>query len=341
MRNSLLIKSILFKSGLHPHSSYFSKGQHVAILRYHSIHKGNDNDYVSPNITLAPDVFERQIQYFAKNYTIISMDEVADCFRTSRPFPKGAMAITFDDGYRDNYTAYRILKKYGVSGTFYVAAGCIGEGEALWLFEVIYLIRNTTNSKLTLNMSGQTMALPIASTTEKDIAIRKVNEIIKSNNRTVREAVREQLRVQFSDVIGLAKRATQIMLTWEQLCEMSANGMIIGGHTMTHLNLPNAEPDDARRDIVDCKKLLEEKIQKPVLHFSYPNGGNYSYYNQTILDMVKDAGYLTSTTSNNGLANLYSNRFELSRIRVTPNLPGIYYQIEWGPLVDRLRKIVD
>lgn len=338
LKNSILIKNILFKSGIYPHSSYFSKGRHIAILRYHSIQDGELNDYVSPNIALAEEVFERQIQYFSKNYTIISMDEVADCYRRQKQFPKKAMTITFDDGYRDNFTVYRILKKYGANATFYVVTGCLGEGEPFWLFEIIYLIKNTKKKIIKLDVSGQVMTLPIATTNEKAIAIRKVTETIKSNNLKIREKMRERLRSQLSDVSGLEKRSSQIMLTWEQLQEMSANGMIIGGHTMTHLNLPNADPDDALREIRDCKDLLEKKLQKPVLHFSYPNGGNYAYYSQAIINMVKKAGYLTSTTSKNGLADVNSNVFELQRIRVTPNLPEIYYQIEWEPILNKLMK---
>ena len=95
------------------------------------------------------------------------MDEVANCFRSGRSFPKRAVAITFDDGYRDNYSAYGILRKYGVSGTFFVVAGCVGQGEPLWLFEIIYLIRNTKKKGLNLAVSGRSIALRIASTAEK------------------------------------------------------------------------------------------------------------------------------------------------------------------------------
>ena len=94
LKNSIKIKFILFKSGIYPHSTYFSKGHHIAILRYHSILDGEKNDYASPNIALPVDVFDQQIQYFSKKYNIISMDEVADCLRSRRPFPERAVVIT-------------------------------------------------------------------------------------------------------------------------------------------------------------------------------------------------------------------------------------------------------
>lgn len=336
--NPLKIKKILLWFGLYPFSNLINKGRFIPILRYHSIADKEHNAFVNTNITLPEDLFESQIKYLIKNYNIVSMDVVSECFLSGRLFPKKAVVVTFDDGYRDNYTAYKILKKYKISGTFYVVAGCIGGGEALWLFEILYLIRNTKKKSIELEVSGKYITKPIETSEEKIIFTRKITEIIKSNNLTVREDVRNQLRSQLSDVTGLERRASQIMLTWEHLREMSNNGMIIGGHTLTHLNLPNAEPEDARREIYECKHLLEEKLQKPVLHFSYPNGGNYQYYNESIMHMVKEAGYLTSTTSNNGLADLTANEYELRRIRVTQNIAEIYYQVELEILVERLLK---
>jgi peptidoglycan/xylan/chitin deacetylase (PgdA/CDA1 family) len=116
---------------------------------------------------------------------------------------------------------------------------------------------------------------------------------------------------------------------------MSDNGMDIGGHTVTHLNLPNADQADARSEIINCKKLIENKIGRQVGHFSYPNGGNYDYYNNVVKDYVKQADYLTSTTSNNGLAEITSDPYELNRIRITDHLAEVVYQIECEALINR------
>lgn len=338
MKQTLAIKTLLHKTRLNPQLGFLGKGDKMAILRYHSIIDGQVNDYVSPNIALQANAFELQVKYLSKKYNVLSMDHVADCLYKQKRFPKKAVAITFDDGYRDNYLAYKILKKYGLSGTFYVVAGCIEQSEPLWLFEVIFLIRNTNKKVLRIEVQGQPNSFPLGLEKEKKLAIRKIVEAIKSNDLAYRENLRSQLRAQLSDVDSLEERANQIMLTWEQLREMSENGMVIGGHTMTHLNLPNANNSDAMREIKECKKLIEKMLDRPVLHFSYPNGGNYAYYNRKIMKIVGDAGYLTSTTSNNGLADLSESAYELRRIRVTPNLPEIYYQMEWEPFVDKWRK---
>jgi peptidoglycan/xylan/chitin deacetylase (PgdA/CDA1 family) len=337
MKNSLLIKNCLFHYGFMAFCRRLSDSGQVSILRYHAIAEPAANNYASPSICLSPALFEAQIKFFTKKYNIISLDDVALCLKQQRAFPPNSVVLTFDDGYRDNYHAYQIMKKYGAHGTFYLAAGCIGEGENLWMFEVIYLLSNTKHSGTELNVNSQNYYFPLTTSLHRSLAIRKITSIIKSNNLAIREAIREQLRVLGKDINDIDEESAKIMLTWEQVQEMSDNGMDIGGHTLTHLNLSNADPSDAQREIAECKKLIEEKTGKRVNHFSYPNGGDYDYYNNSIIEMVKKAGYLTATTSNNGLATLGSNAHELFRIRITDYLPEIVFQMDCEPLISKLR----
>ncbi len=82
--------------------------------------------------------------------------------------------------------------------------------------------------------------------------------------------------------------------------------------------------------------MIEQKTGYPALHFSYPNGGNYEYYNDSVTEAVKKSGYVTSTTSNNGVIDLKSDLFELSRIRITNYLPEIIYQVDCEPIFTKI-----
>jgi len=336
MRLSSAIKTIMFHTGIMALARRRAKSNTVAILRYHAIVEPEKNYYASPLICLAPDIFEVQVRYLMDHYNVVSLDTVADCIISNKLFPERAVVLTFDDGYRDNYLAYQILNRYRVTGTFYVTAGCIDSDEPLWLFEVTYLINSTKNLSLELNLNGNKIFFPLKSISNKRLCIRKIIEIVKSNNLKTREELRMQLRNQIEDIFDLYRKAKEVMLSWEQLKEMSDNGMEIGAHTLTHLNLPNAEHQDAVQEIRECKKLIEEKTKRPVQHFSFPNGGSYSYYNDSIKKAVKDAGYITSTTSNNGVVGLNSDLLELNRIRIVNNLPEITYQIDCEPIVDKI-----
>nr|WP_321399858.1 polysaccharide deacetylase family protein [uncultured Desulfobacter sp.] len=327
MKYSKVIKNLLQSAGLLKLGANFRNGKNLTILRYHSIVEPEKNYYCQPNIGLPPKVFEDHVRYFTKNFNIISLDEVKWCLDNHKKFPDRAVVFTFDDGYQDNYYAYKILKKYNATGTFYIATQCIGSQEPLWLFEVIYLLTHTNVSDVVLETQDQKLQLPLSSPDAKQKATRIVTALIKSNDLALREDIRKQLRYQTTDVNDFYEKASKVMLSWDQVKEMSDNGMTIGGHTTTHLNLPNASPEDALREIETCKAQISQVTGKPTHHFSYPNGGQYDYYNDEVIEMVKRAGFHTATTSNNGTVNISSNLFTLKRIRVTKALSEIMYQV--------------
>lgn len=92
----------------------------VPVLMYHSV---NDAPLGAPELSVRPHDFDAQMQYLSQNgYTPITFDELAAAGRYKKP-----ILITFDDGYRDNFTeAYPILKKYGFHATLFMISGDIG-----------------------------------------------------------------------------------------------------------------------------------------------------------------------------------------------------------------------
>ncbi|MGH7496601.1 MAG: polysaccharide deacetylase family protein [bacterium] len=323
------LKKILFHCGFFHLLRVLFPNRKVAILRYHAVVDPHENFYTTPSISLSVHDFERQVQYFAKRYRILSLDEVIDALRTPRPLPANAVVFTFDDGYADNFLAAQILKKHGGSGTFYLATNCVDRQEPLWLAELHYLIRSAGTTRLVLQFNGTTVELSLAEEKARQEAAREVTRIIKSNNRAVREQVRRQLREQLAKAEA-GKVLDRIMLRWEQVERMLSEGMVIGGHTLSHLNLPNAEPEDAFHEIQGCREVLEEKLKKPIRHFSVPNSGPYAYYNDAVKQMVGKSGFVSSVVSAHGFADHDSDLLELHRIRTVPELYEVIATIELG-----------
>ena len=89
----------------------------IPILMYHSI---SDSD---PNNTLLVPInqFEEQVKWLSEEgFTPMLLDDVVQAFNTGE-VPEKPVAITFDDGYADNYTeAYKILRKYNMKATFFI-----------------------------------------------------------------------------------------------------------------------------------------------------------------------------------------------------------------------------
>lgn len=325
---SLLIKKMLLRAGVYGVIRTLFPNRKAAILRYHALAAPQDNFYTSPAIALSPAEFEQQVKYFARKYRVISLDEIVDCLRQNRPLPKNSVTFTFDDGYSDNLEAALILKKYAAGGTFFITTEPIGRESRFWLSEVTLLILKTTQGvfRLTLGEKQAEFALTDASSRWK--AIRELVRLIKSNDRAVREEIRRQLSKQLGEP-ALLEEVQNLVLTWEQVRQMARMGMLIGSHTLTHLNLPNADPEDARREIAESKKVLEEQLGAPIRHFSYPNSGPYEYFNAQIREFVIESGYDSSSTSNNGFVSHSSDRFALERVRTVPELAEVVHALEW------------
>ncbi|MGH4121983.1 MAG: polysaccharide deacetylase family protein [Clostridium sp.] len=94
----------------------------IPILMYHSIsyEKGN-------SLRVSKENFKMQMKYLkANNYTTLTVDELYSYMKTGKMVPKKPIIITFDDGYKDNYTnAYPILKELGLKATVFVITDTI------------------------------------------------------------------------------------------------------------------------------------------------------------------------------------------------------------------------
>lgn len=99
----------------------------IVVLCYHRV-----SDELRDNVTVGVDQFDRQIAHLKANHSLIDLRSLIDHERDSRrhALPKGSplVAITFDDGYLDNYeNAFPILVKHGVTATFFISTDHISE----------------------------------------------------------------------------------------------------------------------------------------------------------------------------------------------------------------------
>lgn len=111
-----------------------------------------------------------------------------------------------------------------------------------------------------------------------------------------------------------------------QVRDWLAAGMSIGAHTLTHPRLGQISPAQARAEIFDSKKKLEDKFSLAIEHFCYP----YGDFNATVRALVIEAGYRTACSTAPGLATPASDPFSLPRFLATHRRPGA---AAWLPFV--------
>lgn len=111
-------------------------------------------------------------------------------------------------------------------------------------------------------------------------------------------------------------------LSWEELRQMSGYSFIsIGSHCLGPEPLINIKSDALiKKEIYDSKKILEEKLEREISLFSYPEG----FFNDKIRKMVIDAGYKGAVTTNPGRNYSDKDVFALKRLRISENAKNLF-----------------
>ncbi len=104
-----------------------------------------------------------------------------------------------------------------------------------------------------------------------------------------------------------------------ELRDWLEEGHEIGSHGLTHRHLTSLSRDEARREIEDSKKMLEDDFGRPVRHFCYPSGG----LTDTLRDLVQAAGYETATSTQPGYNGVETDPFLLRRLLARHRRPWL------------------
>ena len=124
----------------------------IRILAYHKI---EDIEFDDLNMSIPVSDFEVQVKYLSEHYHVVSLLDYVSSIQNRKKLKKNTVVITFDDGYKDNYTnAFPIIKKYHVPITIFLAVTPIITGKSLWYEIIVHLIKNSMIKELDLSGYG-------------------------------------------------------------------------------------------------------------------------------------------------------------------------------------------
>lgn len=117
-----------------------------------------------------------------------------------------------------------------------------------------------------------------------------------------------------SNVIIPLDLGEKVILSWDEICEMKDNGISFGAHTLTHANLKNIDLEEAEKEIVQSKAMIEKKVKTNVSSFAYPYGSKF--YDNKIVKLLKNNGFDCAVTTSEKLINQFKfcNIYSLPRI---------------------------
>lgn len=269
-----------------------------AILMLHHVRPWAGHDF-APNrlLEVTPAWLDMALALIrAEGHEIVSMDEMAAHVAAPRA-GRFCVALTFDDGYRDNRdVALPILKRHGAPWTLYVTTGFADGAASLWWLELEEAIRRLP--RVTLTIGGRIVDEDARTPAEKQRAFTVVYaELRRQPEDALRRAVATLAAK--ADVDGPAL-ARSLCLDWDELRALAAEpGLTIGAHTLTHPRLARTPIHVAQPEMLESAYRIEHELGRPVRHFAYPVGDRGSAGPREFA-LARDLGFASAVTTRPG-----------------------------------------
>jgi len=259
--------------------------------------------------------------------------------------PRGASAITFDDGYADNHhVAKPLLERHEHCATVFLATGAIIEEREFWWDELGQIVLGRTvlprELKLGLPQEVFTWILDEASF-EPPAEIRAWRAwhgapahhgrlalylALWQRLHALAHGPREAALVALSAWAGIEPRPrwAHRPLTVDEVAALATGDLVeIGAHTVSHPALGAIVVEEQQTEIIVSKSSVERLTGSPVRSFSYPHG---SFTDETV-GLIRAAGFATACTAADGPLSRTTDRFQLPRVTV-PDCDGDAFAAE-------------
>jgi peptidoglycan/xylan/chitin deacetylase (PgdA/CDA1 family) len=301
------------------------------VLMYHRIAEPEADIW---DIAVSAGQFEKHLQALKRAGNVIPLQELADQ-HADGTLKKNSIAITFDDGYADNFrVAKPLLEKYQLPATFFITTGNIGQSAEFWWDELenIILFTRRLPVQFSMRINNQLIEEELG-TAELTAEMRQKHILWKACTEappTPRcrlyyriweqlkpmPPVEQQIRIQkIRDWAGVGKgsRPDFQSMSLAELKEMGKSRLTdIGAHTVSHPALAAHAPEFQKKELAESKSFLEEITERKIDLLAYP----YGNYNKDTARIAADLNFSAAFTTEEQVVRRRSDRFQLARFQV-------------------------
>jgi peptidoglycan/xylan/chitin deacetylase (PgdA/CDA1 family) len=255
--------------------SSFSEDNKLILVYHGVVDTPNHSISVGP---IATAQFKQHLEYYKRNFDVVSQDAIFKMYRDGFKPKRKTIAITFDDGYENNYAiAFPLLRQYNFPATMFIISNCIEDDNMItWYDHLDFVKKDLKPAEL--------------HTIRKLTGISDLKNLVKTLNISERAALYTEIEKQVK-IEGYKSRLPRNfwkLMNANQLRELSDSGLVeIAAHTHNHPNLGEIKIEDAHFEVTKCKQLLESTLQKEVISIAFPDGS----YTDEVKDICSEAGY--------------------------------------------------
>lgn len=272
------------------------------ILLYHRVYSPTRDPQL---LCVSEENFAAQMEVLASSCDVYPVQQLLQLDPAGREY-RNAVAITFDDGYFDNFAfAEPILRARALPATVFVSSGFVDGSREMWWDELERLLLSdqaATADQVVLEVNGVEQVWKTTGgagdsswnvtrppDTAAQLAYMELAAILKWLDPNERETVLREIRAQL--FVEEKVRESHRGMSREELSALSSGGIMeVGGHTCDHVALsamsPEVQSDQIRRD----KAVLETLLGHKVGGFAYPYGTE-TEVDHTTMNQVQNAGY--------------------------------------------------
>lgn len=266
-RAYLLVQKLLYWTGVPSLYVRCARVRGATILLYHSVAAPEQATWIHPENHCPPRVFERHMRFLRRRRRVVPIGAVADAVREGRSLPPGTVAVTFDDGYKDNLeVAAPILDRYGLPAVLYLVTGEVSRGGAQWVDRLHSAFKFRGRDRLTWPRGGGA-AIDLS---RAEVARAAYWDILESLIVCGTDE-RAELLDRICRELEPTAFPPSLMLNWDDVRTIGETYPLfeIGAHTVNHVDL-GSNPGIAETELRGAVAQIEKEIGSSPRHFAFP-----------------------------------------------------------------------
>lgn len=318
----------------------------LAVVTYHGVlPEGYEpvDSGLDGNLVTA-EMLGRQLRSLKPHYDVISPEDLLAWLDGQQELPSRAVLITCDDGLLNCVTdMLPVLSQEKVKCLFFVTGASCGEKRNILWYEELFLLllHEASQRPFAISHGGIEIKGELEPRERLRAAwwsgVKRLSQASAEKRRAWLDAARVQLgaKLEFNEA---AWRRFGLM-TRGEVQRLVEAGMTVGGHTLSHPVLSQAEGGEARREIGETKATIESVIGARVWAFAYPFGDAQSVTSE-VLAMPREAGYRAAFLNYGGGLGSELLPYALPRIHVTWEMSWAELEAHVSGWYGRLRRMV-
>lgn len=293
----------------------------VRVLTYHGLVDAKTDAYLERNFHTIRQF--REHLRILRRHRVVPPEQVIDAAKEASQL---TVAITFDDGYRNNEIAAELLDAARLPWALYVSTGEVGGDSTIWTVRLGLLLLH--GKAPSVEAFDQKWDL-----TDRNVRLASFGAVrrrAKQLGRPDRVALLDELVSQFEpgeEERLLTEFPSFNMLNWSDLRSLRDGGAAIGSHGVDHEIHHERQPDHVIEDELHLsQRAISENLGAPCTSLAYPNGD----FTDRSRRVAQELGYLTAFSTVDDTVHAGTDPLALPRLTARGDLTGFHRSLLTG-----------